>query len=315
MRKPYIGVVGLTGQSVFMKVDHLPRVGETVKSKELFTEAGGKGHNQAVACSRLGSDCVFIGAVGSDFWGQVCKEDLVSRGVEAVLMEKVTGTACAFIMTDDKGDNIVSVYTGASRELTMEDIRSEVIWRQLKKCDLLLAQMELPEDCLQELVDLSKERSIPLLLNPAPAKELEPEFINRFYAITPNEEEAKILLGITPNTKMTPLELGEAMLEVGIQRAVITLGGDGALLVDFNEIRHFPPYKISKVIDTTGAGDTFNGALASCIAQSMSMAEAVEFAIVAAGLSVTKKGACNSIPTEEEVKQAIVSYRVGRVYE
>lgn len=312
MRKPYIGVLGLTGQSIFMRVEQLPRVGETVKSKELFTEAGGKGHNQAVACSKLGADCVFISAVGSDAWGQVCKDDLVSRGVETVLMEKEMGTACAIIMTDDKGDNIVSVYPGASMELTKEDIRSERAWKRLKNCDLLLAQMELPKECLQELLELSKEISIPLLLNPAPAKKLASVYINQFYAITPNEDEAKILLGITPDTNMTPLELGEAMVEAGVQRAVITLGGNGALLVESKKIRHFLPLKVSKVIDTTGAGDTFNGALASCIAQSMSMDEAVEFAIVAAGLSILKKGACSSIPTEEEVKQAIGFYRVGR---
>lgn len=315
MKQSCIGVVGLTGQSVFMKVEELPRVGETVKCKEIFREAGGKGHNQAMASAAFGTACVFVSAVGADSFGESSRENLKSGKVDAILIPKASPTAYATILTDSGGDNMVAVYPGAANELTKEDILSAKVKNSLEKCDLLLTQMELQEECLEALLDISVESSIPIILNPAPAKRLAPDLLNQFYLITPNEEEAKVMLGIPPHTRMTPLELGRAVQEAGVQRAVITLGSDGAILVTAKEVRHYAPYKVSPVMDTTGAGDIFNGALASRIALGESLEKAVIFAIVAAGLSVTKKGACSSIPTKEEVEQVIPFYPIGGVYE
>lgn len=305
MKKPCVGVVGLTGQSIFMQVEHLPRLGETIKCKGLFTEAGGKGHNQAVACAKLGTNSIFVGAVGIDAWADSCRAALEKDNVKTILHEKDTSTACAVIMTDEKGNNHVAVYPGAAELLAQNDILTGDAKKYLKDCNMLLTQLELPDDCLQAVLKLAEENHIPVILNPAPAKIIEPKLLRKFYTITPNEEEAKVLLGISPETLMSPQQIGKALQQTGIQAAVVTLGENGALLVTPQEIRHFLPYKVLEVVDTTGAGDTFNGALASRFAEGDSIHAAVEFAVVASGLSVTRKGACSSIPSKEEIKYAM----------
>ncbi len=300
-KKTKIGVIGLGGQSAFMSAGHFPAPGETVSCQSLFFEPGGKGYNQAVACSRMGVDTVFIGAVGKDDNGKACREDLLRQGVIPCLIEKEIPTAFATIMTDSSGENTVSVFPGAAKLLTPEDLRSDKVMTQFRECIYLLLQNELSPDCLLEACKIGKELEIPVVFNPAPAENIPMEAIQSSALITPNYGEAKHLTGFLENEQPTGEELAECLKEQGVFRAVITMGGQGALVMEQGKIQRIPAFSCGQAVDTTGAGDTFNGFLTAALSMGESLCDAARMAAVAAGISVTRRGAAGSIPTKAEV--------------
>lgn len=301
MRKPKIGVIGLGGQSAFMSAGHFPAPGETVSCQSLFFEPGGKGYNQAIACARMGVDTVFIGAVGKDDNGKACREDLVRQGVTPCLIEKDIPTAYAVIMTDSSGENTVSVFPGAAKAITPEDLRSEEVFGQLKECTCLLLQNELSAECLLEACKIGKELEIPVVFNPAPAENIPMEAIQSSALITPNYGEAKHLTGFLENEQPSGEELAEHLRVQGVSSAVITVGGQGALVMEQGKIQRIPAFSCGQAVDTTGAGDTFNGFLTAALSMGESLCDAARMAAVAAGISVTRRGAAGSIPTKAEV--------------
>ena len=177
MKNGRIAVIGLVGQSAFLSTEHFVNTGETIQSDSLFFEIGGKGYNQAVACARMGIETVFIGAVGKDPNGMLCREALAEEGLSGVFLEKNIPTAFAVITTDRVGENAVNVFPGAAKALTGEDLLSPEILQILQKCDYLLLQNELSESCLETAVLLAKKMNLSLILNPAPAS---PEICPRF---------------------------------------------------------------------------------------------------------------------------------------
>ena len=303
MKKPKIGVIGLGGQSAFLSTDHFPVPGETVSCQSLFFEPGGKGYNQAVACARMGVDTVFIGAVGKDDNGKACEKDLIRQGVIPCLMEKEIPTAFATIMTDSSGENTVSVYGGAAKLLSPEDLRSDKVMTQLRECTYLLLQNELSPDCLLEACKIGKELEIPVVFNPAPAENIPMEAIQSSALITPNYGEAKHLTGFLENDQPTGEELAERLKEQGIFSAVITMGGQGALVMEQGKMQRIPAFSCGQAVDTTGAGDTFNGFVTAALSMGESLCDAARMAAVAAGISVTRHGAAGSIPTKAEVEE------------
>ncbi len=303
MKKPKIGVIGLGGQSAFLSCDHFPAPGETVSCRELFFEPGGKGYNQAVACARMGVETVFIGAIGRDDNGKACREDLLRQGVIPCLIEKEIPTAFATIMTDSSGENTVSVFPGAAKLLAPEDLRSDKVMTQLRECTYLLLQNELSPDCLLEACKIGKELEIPAVFNPAPAENIPMEAIQSSALITPNYGEAKHLTGFLENEQPTGEELAEHLREQGVSSAVITMGGQGALVMEQGKIQRIPAFSCGQAVDTTGAGDTFNGFLTAALAVGKNLPDAARIAAVAAGISVTRHGAAGSIPTKAEVEE------------
>lgn len=303
MKKPKIGVIGLGGQSAFLSADHFPAPGETISCRELFFELGGKGYNQAVACAHMGVDTVFIGAIGKDSNGNACREDLLRQGVTPCLIEKDIPTAYAVILKDRSGENTVSVFPGAAKLLAPEDLRSDKVMTQLRECTYLLLQNELSADCLLEACKIGQELKTPVIFNPAPAENVPAEAIKNSALITPNYGEAKHLTGFLENEQPTGEELAERLKEQGISGAVITMGGQGALVMEQGKIQRIPAFSCGQAVDTTGAGDTFNGFLTAALSMGKNLCDAARMAAVAAGISVTRHGAAGSIPTKAEVEE------------
>ncbi len=296
-----VAVIGLAGQSAFMTADHFPDPGETIACGSLFFEPGGKGYNQAIACARMGARTVFVGAVGEDANAEECRSGLEREGIVACLVKKKEPTAYAVITTVSDGENTVQVFGGASKCLEEADLYGESVLRELKDCDYLLIQNELSENCLRASLKAAEKLNIPVILNPAPAENIPAELLSRCELITPNFGEAKQLAGFSSGESPDRQELADALRKRGIKKAVVTLGGKGALLVHEEGCENIPVFSCGMAVDTTGAGDTFNGTLAAALSLGKSMKEAVRLAVVAAGISVTRKGAAGSIPNKKEV--------------
>ncbi len=304
MKEPKVCVIGLGGQSAFLSVDHFPAPGETVSACGLFFELGGKGYNQAVACARMGVKTVFIGAVGDDANGQACRTALEAEGIETCLIRKDVPTAFACITTDRSGENTVEVYPGAAKELSAQDLRSRDVMEKIRQCDWLLLQNELSHDCLREACAIGAELGLQVVINPAPAGNLTMRELQNAFLITPNLGEAKQLARLAIEQNIEPVAVGQLLRAGGIDRAVITLGADGVLVMDHHTMTMVPSYRCGPAVDTTGAGDTFNGVLISMLARGADLLTAARTGAVASGIGVTRQGAVAGIPREDEVMSA-----------
>lgn len=313
MKEAKIGVIGLGGQSAFLSAHHFPAPGETISCKGLFFEPGGKGYNQAIAVARMGVPVVFVGAVGKDDNAEICRKDLIKQGVIPCLVEKDIPTAYAVITTDEQGENTVSVFPGAAKELTPEDLRSKIVMEQLQQCSCLLLQNELKQDCLLEAIRIAKELNIPVIFNPAPAENVPLEALQGSDWITPNYGEAKLLAGFSEAEMPRAWEIADRFAKMGVQQGVITMGSRGAAVIKMGKLFEIPPFTYGQTVDTTGAGDTFNGVLTAMTVKGKMMEEAANIAAVAAGISVTRHGAAGSIPTKAEIDAACKAAGKGNV--
>ena len=271
-----IAVIGLVGNSAFLSTDRFHQGGETVVAKDIHFEPGGKGFNQAVAVSRMGECVSFLGAVGNDYYSTVsdfCQKEKIN----ATLKIKDGATAYASIITNSSGDTRVTVFEGV--RLTAEDVQD--FKEEISSADVLLLNNEVLEEVNVRAVEIAKESGTTVILNPAPARELPPFLLENVDLFTPNEFEASAL--------------GDK------QNLIITLGEKGCFIKEENKT--VPAFKMDNVVDTTGAGDTFNGALAVMLSKKADVSKAVEVASAAAGISVTKKYAVSSIPTKEEIQK------------
>lgn len=299
MKIPKIAIIGLSGESVFMTTDHFHQPGETICATSLETEPGGKGYNQAVAVTRLGGKCRFLSAIGSDQYGNVCEEFLKKEGVDALWIRKPDfRTAFACILTDRSGASQVTVYRGAADKLLVADyLQFEA---SVRTSDILLLQLEVPFEVLKEAIMTAKKHHVYTIINPAPAAIEVFDLIKEADLITPNESEARMLFRATHDE---PIEnVLKRMIDAGFKKAVITLGSDGALAFDGKEVQRIPPFPVT-ALDTTGAGDVFNAALAVEIGSGSDFFHACRFASVAAALSVEKPHVMTAIPYREDVKK------------
>ena len=273
-----VAVIGMVGNSAFMSVDHFHRPGETVVADSVHYEPGGKGYNQAVAAGRYGVETSFLGAVGTEFYEEI-RDFLLKDGITPVLCRKNAPTAFAAILTDATGENRVTVYQGA----TLEERDLEAYEQYIAEADVLLLSNEIPESVNIAAAKLAAKYGTFVILNPAPARPI-PEALSRYAGLfTPNAHEA-LTLGDYPNM-------------------VITLGGNGCLLKETGMT--IPAAKVEAVVDTTGAGDTFNGVLAAELALGAELSRAAERAVVAAGISVTRPFAATAVPYGSEVKEKL----------
>lgn len=308
MKQPKVCVIGLGGQSAFLSAQRFPLPGETVSCTDLFFELGGKGYNQAVACARMGVKTTFIGAVGHDIYAEACRTALEAEGITVCLVRKELPTAFACITTDATGENFVQVFPGAAKALTPEDLRSSYVMAELKTCDWLLLQNELSAECLKEACAIGAELGLRVIVNPAPAEEFPREVLPQCDLITPNYGEAKLLAGFFQQDDTDIHALTDALRSQGIRNAVITMGSAGALIIGEETQQTVLPYRCGNAVDTTGAGDTFNGVLAASLALGNDLAEAARLGAVAAGIGVTRHGAAGSIPFGAEVRAACDSW-------
>ncbi|WP_245613717.1 ribokinase [Alkalihalobacterium bogoriense] len=290
MRKELlITVVGSINMDMVTVTDKIPVQGETLIGERFETNPGGKGLNQAVAAARLGGNVQFIGRVGDDAFGQELLKFLKQEGVSVTGVEPVTDSSSgvATIILSER-DNRIIVIPGANNEVTPHYV--ELHKEKILKSDLVLLQFEIPMETIRYCLHLCEADGIPVILNPAPARVLDNEYWNKALYITPNEREEKEL----------SLDTNQEIAD----KLIVTLGERGAKFTDGANVKISPTIKV-ETIDTTGAGDTFNGALAVAISEKMSLAKAIEFANGAAALSVQRFGATGGMPTRDELEEFI----------
>ena len=295
-----IVVVGSSNTDMIIKVPHLPKPGETILGGEFTKAAGGKGANQAVAAARAGGKVTFIAKVGDDIFGESAvvgfREDKIN--VDCVLKDPIAPSGVAQIFVAEDGENCIAVASGANANLSVEDIRSSA--EKIQSANILLTQLETPIATITEAVKIAKENNLTVVLNPAPAQPLPDNLLSLLSLITPNETEAELLTGIKVVDKASAALASKVLREKGVESVIITLGSKGAF-VDNNGEQYIVSGFEVKAVDTTGAGDVFNGALTVALSEKKSFREAVKFANAAAALSVTKLGAQPSIPKISEI--------------
>ncbi|MFV0352157.1 MAG: ribokinase [Oscillospiraceae bacterium] len=307
MSRQKICVMGSYVTDLTARTPHLPAPGETVLGTQFKMGPGGKGGNQAVAAKRAGGDVFFITKVGKDIFGDLAincfkEEEIHSLGV-FIDAKCVTGTA--LIAVDDRNENNIIVVPGASAQFTHSDVKQcEPI---LKTCKFLLVQLEANVDATQEVMQIAKENGTGVILNPAPVQAISPSFISMVDIITPNEVEAEILTGQPVKDEQDCAKAANAFFAKGVKKVVITLGGKGSYCNDGENEMFLPPYP-AKVIDTTGAGDAFNGGFVKALADGKDFFEAAAYACVVAGLSVQKFGTAPSTPYQKEIEEALPLY-------
>lgn len=285
-----ITVIGSINMDLAVVMDTFPKQGETVLGQEFSTIPGGKGANQAIASVKLGSDVQFIGCVGKDRFGEQLTNNLQDYQIDITGIHQVdapTGVANILI---HKHDNRIIVIPGANAALTTQQIDAH--WHKIAQSKLVIMQLEISEAVVAYVLDKCKQAKIQVLLNPAPAQHFSLDWMEHLAYMTPNESECEQIF-------QKPYEQVVAMYP---NKVIVTLGSKGACYHDGQKLVAIEGYQ-ADVVDTTGAGDTFNGALAHALMNESSLADAVYFANIAASLSVEKFGAQGGMPTVAEVQQ------------
>lgn len=282
-------------------VKNMPLAGETILGQKVTLVSGGKGANQAYAAGKLGGNVQMIGAVGNDLYGKMLRENLESVGVDISGIEIIENqpTGNAFITVDENGENSIIVIQGTNTCVTKEMIDRHI--KLIEECDTVIMQLEIPIEVVTYVKNIAKEKGKRVILDPAPAKaDLPEEFFRGFDIVKPNETEIQTLVGKKMRTKGDLIEGARELLNKGIEKVIITLGGDGSMMVTKDSYEEFCAQKVVPV-DTTAAGDSFTAAFAVALGNGFSYSEAIEFGNRVSGIVVTKKGAQTSIPTMEEV--------------
>ncbi|MCM3387168.1 ribokinase [Ureibacillus chungkukjangi] len=287
-----ITVIGSINMDIAIRTDVFPKQGETVLGNLFTTIPGGKGANQAVAAARLGSQVQMVGAVGQDAFGNELYFNLKNENIHVGGIEKTNNsTGIANILLHDN-DNRIIVVPGANFDLDQQMIERHM--DLIKQSSLVILQLEIPVETIDFVLDVCVKLSIPVLLNPAPAANYKPEWIEKVTYLTPNETECEQIFGTDYET----------VLKQYPNKLIVTLGGEGAAYFDGTKLVNVPGYK-TKALDTTGAGDTFNGAFAHAITAGKTIEAAVQFANIAASLSVEKFGAQGGMPQIEKVNERL----------
>lgn len=293
--KPKILVIGSANMDMVIKTDHFPVPGETIIGGNFSLIPGGKGANQAVAAARLGGEVGFLAQLGEDVFGARNLENYRKEGINISLIKlnpnKPSGVA--LITVDKSGENTIIVAPGANETLSVDELYKAK--DSFEAADMILIQLEIQLSVVFEACKMAFDLGKKIILNPAPAAILQPEIFPFLFLITPNETEAEQLTGVKVFDKHTAFEASEMLMAKGVENVIVTMGAAGAY-VHTREFKGIIPTKKVIALDSTAAGDTFNGALAVALVKGGGMKEAVEFALKAATISVTKMGAQSSIP-------------------
>jgi ribokinase len=296
-----IVVVGSSNTDMIIKVSRIPLPGETVSGGNFSMAAGGKGANQAVSAARAGGRVSFIARVGADLFGETAIEGFVTDGIDVscVLRDKEAPTGTALIFVGEDGENSIAVAPGANSRLSKADIES--FRGVIASADILVMQLETPLASVQAAVEIAAASGVRVVLNPAPAAVVPAEVLRQVDFLTPNEHEAKVLTGVEVRDEVGAEKAADLLLALGTKTVLITLGAQGAYVASGSMRGMVRGYAVDAV-DSTAAGDVFNGALAVALCESKPLREAVTFANAAAALSVTKLGAQPSIPRRQEIE-------------
>lgn len=287
-----ISVIGSINMDMNILAERIPLKGETVFGKDINYKPGGKGANQAVAMAKLGADVKFFGCIGNDENGKKTVENLKNQGIDTSNILEISDVPTGIaIITIGENDNTIVVVSGANKYVTKKYIDN--CKKEILNSDLIVLQNEIPEETTEYIIDLCFKNEVKVLLNPAPAFKIKKELMEKLTFLTPNEHEAKLIFG--ENEKI------ENILKKYPNKLIVTLGSKGVgFAKDINNIEILPTRK-ADVVDTTGAGDTLNGAFAVKVMESGNIKKALEFANIAASLSTEKLGAQEGMPYREEV--------------
>lgn len=302
MPAPSVVVVGSSNTDMILKLQRIPRPGETILGGRFATAAGGKGANQAVAAARAGGHVTFVARVGQDVFGDEALEGFRNDGIQAdyVVRDAAAPSGVALIFVSEDGENSIGVAPGANGHLAPEDVKRAA--PAFDGASIVLMQLEIPLETVRAAADLAGRRRVPVILNPAPAQPLPDELLRQVSILTPNQSEAELLTGIPVDGERAAAEAAQRLRDRGVKTVVVTLGAHGALVASDEATQRVPGFAVEPV-DTTAAGDVFNGVLAVALAEGQPLVEAVRFASAAAAISVTKLGAQPSAPMRDAIQQ------------
>jgi ribokinase len=300
-RKARVVVVGSSNTDFVIKARTIPRPGETVLGGTFVSAPGGKGANQAVAAARLGADVTLVARIGNDGFGDAALAGLTREGIQTgfVVRDAQAASGVALITVDDRGENAIAVAPGSNSRLSPEDV--ERARDAISDADVLLLQLESPLETVRHAARLAQAAEVPVVLNPAPAQPLDHELLGRVTVLTPNRGEASLLSSVAVRDAPSAEAAATALLGMGAANVVITLGADGAFWAGPDGVGLVEGVSVDAV-DTTAAGDAFNGALAVALAAGQAVPAAVRFATVAGALATTRLGAQPSLPTREAIE-------------
>jgi len=295
-------VIGSSNTDMVVNVPRIPKPGETIIGGKFLLAAGGKGANQAVTAARTGGNVTFVSKVGKDSFGQQSVNGYRNDDIntEYILFDEQEPTGVALIYVSADGENSIAVASGANMNISPDDIKN--ISSLISESNYLLMQLEIPLSTVKAAAIAAHNSNKKVILNPAPAQFLDDELLGCISIITPNESEAEILTGIKINTDKDIADAADFLLAKGIETVIITLGARGIYLATNNLKEFIPSFKV-KSVDTTAAGDVFNGAFVTALSENKSLIDAAIFGNAASALSVTKAGAQPSIPTREEIDE------------
>ena len=296
-----IYVIGSINTDMVAMTDHLPTPGETVMGGEFMMTAGGKGANQAVAAARLDGDVTMVGRLGVDIFGDQSVARLKAEKINCdfISRDSAAASGVALISVDGEGENHIVVAPGANNTLHIDTIDTAL--SSLPENAIVLMQLEIPIETVAHVISFAKDSNRKVILDPAPARELPENFLDGLFLITPNETEATHLSGIEVIDQNSAKAAAKKLLQTGVQNVAITMGADGVLLASGDENLQLIASPTVNAVDTTAAGDCFNGALSVALANGLELEEGINKACQAASISVTRKGAQDSMPFSNEV--------------
>lgn len=297
-------VIGSLNMDFAIEVKEMPKVGETILGKNVSLIPGGKGANQAYAIGKLGKKVRMVGAVGNDLFGGKLIDNLENTGVDTKGTQVLEGVPSgqAFINVNEAGENSIVVIPGANQKLDKKWIDHNL--KSIADCDAVVMQLEIPMEVVVYAAKVAKEQGKMVFLDPAPAvPELPEELLQNVHMIKPNRTELATLTGCPTETREEVIEAARKMIDKGVKMVLVTLGGDGCMLVSEEKVQEFQAERV-EVVDTTAAGDSFTAGFVAAL-QDENYEEAIAFATQVSAISVTRKGAQTSIPTLEEVLERI----------
>ena len=308
MKQPSIVVVGSSNTDMIIQLDRIPKPGETILGGTFTTAAGGKGANQAVGAARAGGRVTFVARVGRDMFGDQALAGFQKDGicVDYVARDRKAPSGVALIFVARDGENSIAVAGGANGQLSPADVRKARA--VLSKAAVMVLQLEIPLPTVEAASDLASKLGVRVILNPAPARKLPKSLLRQVSILTPNETEAELLTGVKVTDEASLQRAADALLACGVETVILTLGARGAFVAGPGVRQWVRGFKV-KPVDTTAAGDIFNGALAVALGEGKPLLDAVRLANAAAAISVTRLGAQPSAPQRREIEKLLKTGR------
>ena len=293
-------VIGSSNVDMVVRTSHLPAPGETILGGEFFMNQGGKGANQAVAIKRLGGNLIFMAKLGNDVLGRQSVGYFKKEGIDTryIALDEDSASGVALISVDDHAENSIVVASGANMLLNEQDV--DKMLEEMCEGDILLMQLEIPLQTVEYAARKAFGKGVKVVLNPAPARSLPKELFRHLYMVTPNRIEAEMLTGIKIANDADVEKVAEEICAMGVKNVIITLGSKGCLIREEGVSYRIDAFKVEPV-DTTAAGDTFNGALCVGLSEGMDLKQAAVMASKASSIAVTRMGAQSSISYREEL--------------